>query len=132
VSSHESTQPAFLPQVAQLARFAAGKMQKLDCVLTERLLLGLNCFEPGQAQAVHAHAGADKFYLVLSGRATVTVGAESRDVAAGDLVFAPAEVAHGVARAHERTVMLVGITRAGANLPRTGPVQSEAGRPGPP
>lgn len=115
MSSHESRSgsgiEAFLPQVAARARFAPGKMQKLDCALTDRLLLGLNCFEPGQSQKVHAHEGADKFYLLLSGKAKLTVGGESRDAAAGDLVFAPAGVEHGVATAYERTVMLVGITR---------------------
>ena len=112
MDSHESPIPAFLPRVAERAVFSADKMQKLDCALTDRLLLGLNCFEPGQSQKVHAHAGADKFYMVLSGRAKVVVGAEAREVGAGDLVFAPAGVDHGVETAYERTVMLVGITRA--------------------
>jgi len=111
VDNHESTIATFLPRLAERARFAAEKMQKLDCVETPRLLLGLNCFEPTQAQKVHAHAGADKFYLVLSGRAKVVVGSEARDVAAGDLVFAPAGVVHGVETAYERTVMLIGMTR---------------------
>lgn len=111
MDSHESPIATFLPRVAERARFAAEKMQKLDCVDTARLLLGLNCFEAGQTQKVHAHAGADKFYLLLSGKAKVVVGGESRDVAAGDLVFAPAGVEHGVATAYERTVILVGITK---------------------
>lgn len=102
---------AFLPQVAARARFAPDKMQKLDCAVTDRILLGLNCFEPGQTQHAHTHGGADKFYLVLSGKAKVVVGDDARDVAAGDLVFAPAGVLHGVQTAYERTVMLVGITR---------------------
>jgi quercetin dioxygenase-like cupin family protein len=102
---------SLVPAVASRAVFAPEKMQKLDCLATPRLLVGLNCFEPGQAQAVHAHAGADKFYLVLSGRATVTVGEDRHDVVAGDLVLAPAGVPHGVEAAHERTVMLVGMTR---------------------
>jgi quercetin dioxygenase-like cupin family protein len=101
----------FQPQVASRARFAPEKMQKLDCVETPRLLLGLNCFEPGQEQRVHEHAGSDKFYLVLSGRAKLLVGREARDVAAGDLVVAPAGEPHGVETAYERTVMLVGMTR---------------------
>lgn len=111
MDSHESPMPTFLPRLADRARFAAEKMQKLDCVETGRLLLGLNCFEPGQAQKVHAHSGADKFYLLLSGKAKVVVGGVARDVAPGDLVFAPAGVDHGVETAYERTVMLVGITR---------------------
>jgi quercetin dioxygenase-like cupin family protein len=101
----------FQPQVASRARFAAEKMQKLDCADTPRLFLGLDCFEPGQEQRIHEHAGADKFYLVLSGRAKLVVGSEARDVAAGDLVVAPAGAPHGVETAYERTVMLVGMTR---------------------
>ncbi len=111
MDNHESTMATFLPRLTERARFAADTMQKLDCVDTPRLLLGLNCFEPAQAQKVHAHAGADKFYLVLSGRAKVVVGSEARDVAAGDLVFAPAGVVHGVETAYERTVMLIGMTK---------------------
>lgn len=102
---------AFLPNVADRARFGADKMQKLDLFETSKLLLGLNCFEPGQSQKVHSHAGPDKFYLILSGRAKVVVGGEARDVGAGDLVFAPSGVDHGVETAYERTVMMVGITR---------------------
>ena len=110
-SGHESGITTFLPQLAARARFAADKMQKLDCVATGRLLLGLNCFEPGQSQKIHAHDGADKFYLLLSGKAKILVGGEGWEVGAGDLVFAPAGVEHGVETAYERTVMLVGITR---------------------
>ena len=106
----ESPIEMFLPRLAERARFGPEKMQKLDCVTTGRLRLGLNCFEPGQDQKIHAHAGSDKFYMVLSGRAKVVVGSEARDVGAGDLVFAPAGVVHGIVTAHERTVMLVGIT----------------------
>ena len=101
----------FQPRVAEAARFSAEKMQKLDCAVTDRLLLGLNCFEPGQSQRIHRHAGDDKFYLVLSGRAKVSVGGEVRTMSAGDLIVAPAGVEHGVDEALERTVMLVGITR---------------------
>lgn len=105
---------SFHSEVAARSVFSPDKMQKIDLVSSARLLLGLNCFEPGQAQAVHAHGGADKFYLVLSGRASVTVGELTRDVGAGDLVWAPAGTPHGVASAYERTVMLVGITRESA------------------
>lgn len=74
----------FLPRVAELAVFAPEKMQKVTCHDGARLLVGLNCFEPGQSQTAHTHAGEDKFYLVLSGKARFEVGAETRDAAAGD------------------------------------------------
>jgi quercetin dioxygenase-like cupin family protein len=94
---------------AQLAEFGSAKATKLDLVRGAALFVGLNCFEPGQSQAIHSHPGADKFYLILSGKASITVGGETQDAEAGTLVWAPADVPHGVARAHQRTVMLVGI-----------------------
>ena len=95
--------------VERSAVFSGEKAAKADLWAGERLFVGLNCFEPGQSQKVHAHAGADKFYYVCSGRARLTVGDETREVAAGAIVWAPAGVPHGVEEALERTVLLVGI-----------------------
>jgi len=97
----------FVP--AARADFQSDRPVKADVVRGEALFLGLNCFEPGQSQSVHTHAGADKFYLVLSGKARMTVGTETRIAGPGTLVWAPAGVAHGVDEALERTVLLVGI-----------------------
>ena len=91
------------------ANFRADAATKADLFRGASLFLGLNCFEAGQAQGVHTHAGADKFYLVVSGRARMTVGGETREAGPGTVVWAPAEVPHGVAEALERTVLLVGI-----------------------
>jgi len=91
------------------AVFRADKMAKVDCFRSERLLVGLNCFEPGQSQEVHTHAAADKFYVVLSGNATFSVDGTRYEAGPGDLILAPAGVAHGVERVQERTVVLVAI-----------------------
>ncbi len=99
------------------ARFDAARSAKADLFTGAQLFLGLNCFEPGQGQAVHRHAGADKFYYVLVGRATVTIGDESRAVNGGMLVWAPAGVPHGVSEVTERTVMLVGIAPPPRSVP---------------
>src|SRR2546427_4343471 len=70
VSNQESPMDTqdLLQHVPERARFSGTKMTKLDCFRSDRLLVGLNCFEPGQEQPVHAHAGADKFYLVVTGK----------------------------------------------------------------
>jgi quercetin dioxygenase-like cupin family protein len=94
------------------AVFAAAKMTKLDCFRSRHLLVGLNCFEPGQEQTVHAHDAADKFYFVVTGKARFTVGDRTLEARSGDLVLAPAGVPHGVAQALERTVVLVAIAPA--------------------
>ena len=99
----------FFRSVTASAVFSSENAAKADLYAGERLFVGLNCFQPGQAQKVHAHAGADKFYYVCSGRARLTVGEETREVTEGDIVWAPAGVPHGVAVALERTVLLVGI-----------------------
>ena len=91
------------------AEFNPAKYTKQDLLGGHHLFLGLNCFEPGQSQAVHSHSGADKFYYVISGRATISVGETSREVRAGELAWAPADLPHGVVSVAERTVMLVGI-----------------------
>ena len=99
----------FFSTVEAAARFSPDRATKADLFSGRRLFVGLNCFEPGQAQKVHAHAGADKFYVVLSGKARMIVGDEERVVPAGGVVWAPADVPHGVAEALERSVLLVGI-----------------------
>jgi len=94
---------------SERARFAAANMTKIACFRSDRLLLGLNCFAPGQDQPVHTHADADKFYFVVSGKASFVLAERTLEAEAGDLIVAPAGLPHGVARVVERTVVLVGI-----------------------
>ena len=96
-------------EIGASATFDSRAATKADLFRGESLFVGINCFEAGQAQRTHTHAGADKFYLVGSGRARLTVGDETREVGPGTVVWAPADVPHGVAEALERTVLLVGI-----------------------
>ena len=101
----------YLVKPAAHARFAAERYTKTDLARGPHLFLGLNCFQPGQSQATHTHASADKFYLVLSGKARMVVGAEQVIAEAGDLVWCPAGVMHGIEEALENSVIIVGMTR---------------------
>ena len=88
--------------------FQAEKMQKISLFDTPRFFCDVYCFEPGQSQKPHAHAGSDKVYMVLSGKARVRVGTEERELSANQLVLAPAGPDHGVTNpGPERLVMLV-------------------------
>ncbi len=73
----------------------------------EHLMIGLNCLEPFQTQPVHAHTGADKFYFVLAGRGTFTVGDEQRLAESGAIVVAPAGIAHGVTNMGDQRLSLL-------------------------
>lgn len=99
----------FFKTIQNTERFAAGGPGKADLFAGRQLFVGLNCFEAGQSQPVHVHPDADKFYLVISGKARMTVGVETLEAGPGTVIWAPAHVPHGVAEALERTVLLVGI-----------------------
>jgi mannose-6-phosphate isomerase-like protein (cupin superfamily) len=89
------------------------KQFKSTLFRSDRLLLGLNCLEPGQAQHAHVHAGQDKFYFVVEGTGDFVVGDERRSASEGMVVWAPAGVSHGVVNGGDsRLVLLVGIAPA--------------------
>ena len=92
------------------AAFDAASAVKRDLFQTERLFVGLNYLRQGQAQRVHVHQHADKFYLVMSGKARITVGTVTREVGPAGLVWAPAGVPHGIAEAVEDAIVLVSMS----------------------
>lgn len=86
------------------------KFFKSTLFQSANLLLGLNCLDPGQAQAPHAHAGQDKFYYVIEGEGAFELGDETYHGGPGSVVWAPAGVPHGVTNPGDsRLVLLVGI-----------------------
>jgi quercetin dioxygenase-like cupin family protein len=95
--------------VETFERFLPDKMAKVDLFQSERLLLGLNCLEPGQSQPPHSHENADKFYFIVGGQAEFTVGDSTLEARTGELVLCPAGKPHGIKRALVRTTILVGI-----------------------
>jgi quercetin dioxygenase-like cupin family protein len=89
------------------------KFFKSTLFQSPRLLLGLNCLEPGQTQHTHTHDDQDKFYFVVEGAGAFTVGGEVQAAGTGTIVWAPAGVTHGVTNTGAvRLVLLVGIAPA--------------------
>ena len=75
-----------------------------------RMLVGMDCLEPGQSQSPHQHAGRDKFYFVLEGSGRFTIGDQTQECGPGMVVWAPADTVHGVANISEgRLTMLIGM-----------------------
>ena len=88
--------------------FNTEKMNKVNLFETDRMFCDLYCFEPGQQQKVHAHAGSDKVYYVLEGCGTFHIGGESEELRTSSTVMAPSGVGHGVTNtSNERLVLLV-------------------------
>jgi mannose-6-phosphate isomerase-like protein (cupin superfamily) len=99
----------FISDLRTRAVFTAGKPAKQDCFRSGRLFTGLTCLAAGQSQRIHVHEAVDKFYLVISGKASIVVGGEARELGPGGMAWAPAGIPHGVEPAREDVVLLVGM-----------------------
>jgi len=95
MSSDPSAHPCLL-RPTDLAVYRPDRMGKATIFESPRLLVGLNAFEPGQAHALHAHAGMDKLYLVIEGTGLFLLEGRELPMAPGDLLVAPEGVPHGV------------------------------------
>ncbi len=89
------------------AVFRADKMGKSTLFESARLLVGLNCFEPGQQHALHAHGDMDKVYQVLAGEGEFLLEDRAIPMRAGVMLVAPQGVSHGIRNSGtERLVVL--------------------------
>ena len=89
------------------AVFNPDKMGKATLFQSDRMMVGLNAFEPGQEHKLHAHTGMDKVYQVLSGTGVFLL--EEREIAfePGIMLVAPEGVPHGIRNTgSERLVVL--------------------------
>ena len=109
------------------AVYAPDKMGKSTLFRSDRVMVGLNAFEPGQEHALHAHAGMDKVYHVLEGGRAVPSrrrgGADAdRDVARRSGGCATRDSQHGrraaarARRARARTGMTGSAAAARTNV----------------
>jgi len=78
------------------AKWRDDQMGKSTLFESPRLMVGLNCFEPGQSHALHAHQGMDKVYKVLDGEGLFLLQERELPMKSGDLLVAPDGVPHGV------------------------------------
>ncbi len=89
--------------------FQPDKMGKSTLFRSERLMVGLNGFEPGQEHELHAHQGMDKVYQVLSGTGVFVL--EDREIAmqAGVMLVAPEGVPHGIRNTGAERLLVLAI-----------------------
>lgn len=78
------------------AEYRPDRMGKSTLFRSERLLVGLNAFEPGQEHALHAHGGQDKLYVVLAGSGLFLLDGREVRMGRGDLLVAPEGAPHGI------------------------------------
>jgi quercetin dioxygenase-like cupin family protein len=95
------------------AVYRPDKMGKATLFESGRVLVGLNCFEPGQEHALHAHAGMDKVYQVLCGRGLFLLEGREIPMEPGVMLVAPEGVAHGVRNTGDERLVVLAVLAPG-------------------
>ena len=83
-------------RIAERIAFSDEKMRKQSLFDSPNMFCDVYCFEPGQEQKAHSHAGSDKVYVVLDGRAEIQIGEETKSVGPGEAAHAAAGEPHAV------------------------------------
>lgn len=91
------------------AVFRPDKMGKTTIFSSERILVGLNSFEPGQEHRLHSHKGMDKVYHVIEGRGVFLLGDRELDLEAGQMLVAPEGVEHGVRNKSDQRLIVLAV-----------------------
>ena len=89
----------------EAARAEAGRLYH-EFISVPDLSGGLYILEAGATDPQSPHA-EDELYVVMSGRATVFVGGETRPIVGGSVIFVAAGVEHRFLDIEERLVLLV-------------------------
>jgi len=95
------------------AVFCAEKMGKSTLFESPHLLVGLNCFEPGQQHALHAHGERDKVYQVLAGQGEFLLEGLTIPMDAGLMLIAPQGVPHGIRNTGPERLVVLAILAPG-------------------
>lgn len=103
----------------QHAVFRADKMGKSTLFESPHLLVGLNCFEPGQQHALHAHGDMDKVYQVLAGQGEFLLEGRTIPMDDGVMLVAPQGVPHGIRNTGRERLVVLAVLAPGPALPVT-------------
>jgi mannose-6-phosphate isomerase-like protein (cupin superfamily) len=74
----------------------ADKHGKASLFENEAMLVGLNCYAPGQETKKHAHKEQNRFYMVLEGSGEISLDDETRSLTKDEIFFVPNGHSHRV------------------------------------
>ncbi len=97
----------------EYALYDGAKMGKATLFASPRILVGLNCFLPGQEHSLHAHAGLDKLYLVLEGSGVFLLKGRELPMQAGELLVAPEGIPHGIRNTGQGKLLVLAVLAPG-------------------
>ena len=92
-----------------LAVYEDERMGKSTIFQSDRLLVGLNAFEPGQEHRLHGHGGMETFYSVRAGWGVFLLDGGEEPLAAGMMLIAPEGVLHGIRNTGTERLLVLAI-----------------------
>ena len=95
------------------AVFNPEKMGKATIFRSDRIMVGLNSFEPGQEHKLHAHEGMDKVYQVLEGTGLFLLEGREVPMEPGVMLVAPEGVPHGIRNSGDARLVVLAILAPG-------------------
>ncbi len=110
--SHSIKHPEVF-RAEEFAVFNSEKMGKSTLFESDRILVGLNSFEPGQEHALHAHEGMDKVYQVLTGSGRFLLEGSELEMHPGSMLVAPSGVPHGIRNDGDERLVVLAILAPG-------------------
>jgi quercetin dioxygenase-like cupin family protein len=96
-----------------LIEFQPGGKVRKRVFITDKIEMELVCYEPGTSTVEHHHAGQDEIFIIMEGTGTITVGGEPVRVGPGSLVFAPADIKHGIEPDRDARMVMVFVKAPG-------------------
>ena len=91
------------------AVYDSERMGKTTLFESDRLLVGLNSFEPGQEHRLHGHSGMDKVYYVLAGHGVFLLEGREEPMEPGMMLVAPEGVLHGIRNTGTERLLVMAI-----------------------
>ena len=91
------------------AVFDPERMGKSTVFRSDRVLVGLNAFEPGQEHRLHAHEGMDKVYHVLEGSGVFLLEDGEEPMTEGTMLVAPEGVPHGIRNTSDGRLVVLAV-----------------------
>lgn len=79
-----------------LIEFQPGGKVRKRVFITDKIEMELVCYEPGTSTIEHHHVGQDEIFIIMEGTGTITIGGDPVRVGPGSLVYAPADIKHGI------------------------------------
>ncbi|MBL8663911.1 MAG: cupin domain-containing protein [Candidatus Odyssella sp.] len=96
-----------------LVEFQPGGKVRKRVFITDKIEMELVCYEPGTSTVEHHHAGQDEIFIIMEGTGTITVGGEAVRVGPGSLVYAPADIKHGIEPDRDGRMVMVFVKAPG-------------------